>query len=432
MGADGADRRVAIVAGLRTPFVKSGTEFAEVTALDLAVQVTSELLQRSNVEPNDVDQVVFGQVVPTLTATAIAREVVLRTGMPKSIPAHTVARACATSIQSLTDGANEIASGHAEVVVAGGAESLTDIPIHVSKRLSSALVRASQAKSVGSRLRAFRGVKAADLVPVPPGLTEPTTGLSMGESCEKMAKENHISREEQDGFALRSHQNAARAWASGSFEDEVMTAYLPPRYSNAVSKDNIVRSETSLEALAKLPPVFDRKYGTLTAGNSSPLTDGAAALLLMSAGKARSMGVKPLGYLKDYAYAACDPSEQLLMGPAYAAPRVLDRCKLGLGDIDVFEMHEAFAAQVLSNLMGFASKTWAKEKLGRAKPIGDVDPARLNLRGGSISLGHPFGATGARLVHQALRELERRNGQYAMLTVCAAGGLGAAVILERN
>ncbi len=432
MAANGSDRRVAIVAGLRTPFVKSGTEFAETTALDLGVAVTQELLQRTGVEPSQVDRVVFGQVVPTLTATAIAREVVLRTGMPKSIPAHTVAQACATSIQALTDGANEIASGHADVVVTGGAESLTDIPIHVSKRLSGALVRASQAKSVGSRLRAFRGVKARDLVPVPPGLTEPTTGLSMGESCEKMAKENHIPREEQDAFALRSHQNAARAWASGLFKDEVMTVYLPPKYRSAVAKDNIVRSDSSLDVLAKLPPVFDRKYGSLTAGNSSPLTDGAAALLLMSSGKARSLGLKPLGYLKDYAYAACDPAEQLLMGPAYAAPKVLDRTKLALKDLDLVEMHEAFAAQILSNLMGFSSRTWAKEKLGRAEPLGEVDPQKLNVNGGSISIGHPFAATGSRLVTQALRELERRNGQYAMLTVCAAGGLGAALVLERN
>ncbi|HZH04079.1 MAG TPA: acetyl-CoA C-acyltransferase, partial [Myxococcaceae bacterium] len=235
---------------------------------------------------------------------------------------------------------------------------------------------------------------------------------------------------EQDRLALASHHNAARAWKEGKFDGEVMHVPVPPGYDEVVSRDNVVREDTSLEALEKLKPVFDRKYGSITAGNASPLTDGAAALLLMSEERAKALGYQPLGYLRSYAYAALDPSDQLLQGPAYAAPVALDRAGMKLKDIDLFEMHEAFAAQVASNLQAFASKAFAA-RIGRPVPLGEVDPARLNVNGGSIALGHPFAATGARVVTQALNELRRRNLNTALCTVCAAGGLGAAVVLER-
>jgi acetyl-CoA acyltransferase len=252
----------------------------------------------------------------------------------------------------------------------------------------------------------------------------------MGDSAQKMAWENGISREAQDRFALDSHRKAADAWASGKFAEEVMAVDVPPRFQKVSAADNNVRADTTYDALALLKPVFDRRYGTITAGNSSPLTDGAAAVILMSEGRARELGVKPLGFLRAYAYAATDPGDQLLQGPAYAAPIALERAGLALGQMDIVEMHEAFAAQVLSNLQAFASRKFAEERLGRADPLGEIDPARLNPNGGSIPLGHPFGATGARMITQALRELARRKGRHALLTVCAAGGLGAAVVLD--
>src|SRR6266852_3277121 len=399
------DRRVAIVKGLRTPFVKAGTVFSNLTALDLGRMVVQELVQRAELDPKEIDQVVFGQVIPNLTATSIAREVVIAAGLPKTIEAHTVVRACATSIQALTDAANSIALGQSDAALVGGTESISDVPIFASRPLAQALAASSRGKNLGAKLRSFQKLKPRDLLPHPPAIEEYSTGLTMGESAEKMAKENGISRAEQDQLALRSHQNAAAAWKEGKFEDQVMHVLIPPKYEQVVAKDNIVREDSTLEALSALKPVFDRAYGTITAGNSSPLTDGAAALLVMSAKRARELGYEPLGYLRAFAYAATDPNDQLLQGPAYAAP-------------------------VASNLQAFASIEFAR-KMGRSEPLGEVDRSRLNVTGGSIALGHPSGATGARVVAQALSELKRRGKNTALCTVCAAGGLGAAVVLER-
>jgi acetyl-CoA acyltransferase len=285
---------------------------------------------------------------------------------------------------------------------------------------------------MADRLRIISALRPRDFTPNPPALKEPTTGLTMGESAEKMAQVNGISREAQDRVAYESHRRASLAWESGKFDGEVMHVPVPPAYERVAARDNIVRKETTLEALAQLKPVFDRRYGTITAGNASPLTDGAAALIVMSEEKARGLGLRPLGFVKTYAYAALDPKDQLLQGPAYAAPMALDRAGLALRDMDLVDMHEAFAAQVLSNLKAFASKDFAEKQLGRAQPLGEIDPAKLNVNGGSIALGHPFAATGARMIVQTLRELDRRKGQHALLTVCAAGGLGAALVLERE
>jgi acetyl-CoA acyltransferase len=423
-------RRVAIVRGLRTPFVKAGSVFSGLTALDLGRMVVQELVQRSDIDPHEINQLVFGQVIPTLTAPSIAREVVIAAGLPRKIEAFTVARACATSIQAMTTAANAIAVGEADIVIAGGTESMSDAPIFTSRPLAHALVAASKAKSFPAKLKPFQKLKAKDLLPVPPAIAEYSTGMSMGESAEKMAKENGITRAEQDRIAVASHHNAARAWKEGKFNDEVMHVVVPPKFEDVAAQDNIVREDTSLEALSQLRPVFDRKYGTITAGNASPLTDGAAALLLMSEEKARALGYEPLGFLRAHAYAATDPADQLLQGPAYAAPIALKRAGMALSDIDLVEMHEAFAAQVASNIQALASPAFAK-KAGWSGPVGEVDRERLNVNGGSISLGHPFGATGARIVTQALNELKRRNKNTVLCTVCAAGGLGAAVVLER-
>jgi acetyl-CoA acyltransferase len=423
--------RVAIVTGLRTPFAKSGTHYARLTALDLGKMVVSELVERSGIDPKSVQEVIFGNVIPSVKAPNIAREIVLGTGLPRKIPGYTVGKACASANQAIIDAANLIQRGYADTVIAGGSESLSDVPILFSRNMAEAFTGAAKAKSVAAKLGAFKKVRPKDLVPDTPAIAESTTGLTMGESAEKMAKENHISREAQDKFALQSHKRAAAATSSGRFKEEVMTVVVPPSFNQVVETDNLIRGDTSLEQLSKLKPVFDRKYGTLTAGNSSPLTDGAAAVLVMSEEKAKAEGYKPIGYLKSWAFAAIDPNDQLLQGPVFALPVALERAGLTLKDIGVIEMHEAFAAQVLSNIQWMGSKKIAEQKLGRSEPVGEIDPEKINRTGGSIALGHPFGATGARIVTTVCNELQRTGEQYGLVTVCAAGGMGVAMVLER-
>ena len=423
------ERRVAIVAGLRTPFAKQGSDFKNLTALDLGRAVVAELLERVGIKPQEIEQIVYGQVIPSLAAPNIAREVGLGVGLPRTVDAFSVSRACATSYQSTVNVTQSILDGSIQMGIAGGADSASDIPMVVSKKLSASLARASRARSLGERLSAFGGVSIADLMPIPPALKEPSTGLTMGEGAEKMAKDNGIARDKQDEFAHRSHVRAAAAWAEGKFAEEVMTYYVPPKFA-ATTEDNLVRKDSSLEAYAKLKPVFDRRHGSVTAGNSSPLTDGASALLLASEEKQKALGLPVLGYLKSFAFCAVDPADQLLIGPAYATPMALDRAGLKLKDMDLIDMHEAFAAQVLSNTQALESDKFAREKLGRDKRVGLIDWDKFNVNGGSISIGHPFAATGARQITQTLRELKRRGGQFALCTACAAGGLGAAIILE--
>ncbi len=422
--------RIAIVAGLRTPFAKQSTAYRSLSAQDLGRMVVAEILQRVGVAPRDVDMCIYGQVVPSVSAPNIAREIVLGTGMPPSVQAFSVSRACATGYQSLTSAAEAMLAGQGTIAITGGADSSSDVPITVSKNLSHALVDLSKARTLGERLKIVSQLRPTDLVPVPPALKEPTTGLTMGESAEKMAKENGISRESQDKFAHASHTNAAAAWADGRFGEQVMTVVLPPKFTDAIGEDNLVRKDGTLEAYANLKPAFDRKHGTVTAGNSSPLTDGASALVVMREDRAMALGLEPLGFLRSWAYAGLDPAGQMLMGPAYAVPMALEHAGLSLADMNLYDFHEAFAAAVLSQLQGLASKKFAQDKLGRGEPVGEVPPDKLNVTGGSIAIGHPFAATGARQITQTLLELKRRGGQFALCTACAAGGLGAAVVLE--
>ena len=426
----GNGRRVAIVAGVRTPFAKAGSALKSMSSIDLGKLIVSELIQRAELDGKEVQGVVFGTVVPSVVAPNIAREVSLIPALPKGVQAFTVSRACASANQAITDAADQIALGHMDVAIAGGAESLSNIPILHSKGMSDILVAASKAKSMPGRLKILARIRPKDLVPITPAIAEPSTGETMGESAEKMAKINGITREDQDHFALRSHRLAAAGVADGRLAAEIAPVYVAPKYDTVLTNDNGIRPDTSYDQLAALRPVFDRKYGSVTAGNSSPLTDGAGALLLMSEEKARAMGYEPLGFIRSYAYAALDPGEQLLQAPVIAAPIALDRAGLTLKDIDLVEMHEAFAAQVLSNLKGFESKAWA-ERAGFSHPVGEVDRSKLNVMGGSISLGHPFGATGERITITLLNELRRRGGQFGLMTVCAAGGLGFAMVVER-
>jgi len=423
--------KTAIVAGCRTPFLRSGTDFANLSAIELGKAAVREALARSGLRADRVDHLVYGTVVHDTQAPNIAREVGLAT-LPKSVPASTVSRACTSANQAIADACAMIEVGHADVVVAGGAESLSRIPITVSETLSKALVEASKGKTLGARLAPFKRIRPKHLVPVAPAIAEPTTGETMGAAAERMAKENGIRREDQDAWALRSHQRAAAGVADGRIPAEIAPLYLPPSYEKVVAADNGIRTDSSLEALAKLRPVFDRKHGSVTAGNASPLTDGASALVLMHGDKALAEGIAPLGWVRSWAWAALDPAAQLLQGPAYAAPLALDRAGLSMKDIGLMEMHEAFAAQVLSNLQALDSDAFARKELGREKATGHPDPDVINVMGGSISIGHPFGATGGRLTMTLLHEMARRDVQFGLLTLCAAGGMGFAMVLERR
>lgn len=425
---NGNGRRVAIVEGCRTPFAKSNTAFRSLSAVDLGKVSVRELISRTDLDVNEIDHVVYGTVIQSVQEPNIAREVTLGSGIPATVPAFTVGRACASSNQAITSAAEQIALGMADVVVAGGAESLTDIPVLFSDTMRDALVAASKARSLPDRLKAFAGIRPRDLAPVTPAIAEPTTGLTMGESAEKMAQENGISREEQDRWALRSHQLAWEATQDGRLTREIAPVFAD---GVAITSDNGIRGDTSAEKLAKLKPAFDRRYGTVTAGNASPLTDGASAVLLMSEDKARALGYEPLGYIRSYAYAALAPSDQLLQGPVLATPVALERAGISMSDVDLMEMHEAFAAQVLSNLQWLDSDKIGRDRLGLSGAIGHPDEDRINVMGGSIAVGHPFGATGGRITVTMLNELRRRDGEIGLITVCAAGALGFAMVVER-
>jgi len=424
-------RRVAIVAGVRTPFARSGTVFGDVPATALARHATKELLYRAEIDGREIDQVIFGQVVTSVLTPNVAREVSLLPQLPPTVPAYSLNRACASAAQAIQNAATEIFFGHADVAIAGGVESLSDIPILHSRRFSRILVEASKAKSLGQRLGAFSRVRPRDLVPVSPAIAEPSTGESMGQSAEKMAKENGISREAQDRIALQSHQRAAAATADGRLTAEIVPWLGGKELDEVTVSDNGIRSDTSLEALAKLKPVFDRRYGSVTAGNSSPLTDGAAAVLLMSEERAAALGYRPLAFIRSYASSAVDPGWQLLMGPALAVPEALRRAGIGWNELGLVEIHEAFAAQVLSNVQAWASADWA-DRLGLPGPVGEVDWERTNVMGGSIAIGHPFGATGARIVTTLANEMNRRDVQFGLVSICAQGGMGYAMVLERR
>jgi acetyl-CoA acyltransferase len=421
--------RVAIVAGLRTPFARQLTHYRGMNAIDLGKLVVNELLARTEIDPKLVEQIVYGQVITLPDAPNIAREIVLGTEMSVNTDAYSVSRACATSFQSAVSVAESIMAGTISVGIAGGADSSSVVPIGVSKKFGQVLMDLSKAKTLSQRLKLIAQLRPKDLAPVPPAIKEYSTGLTMGENAEQMARDHGISREEQDQLAHRSHTLAAKAWNEGKLDNEVMTAYVPP-YTKELRIDNNIRFDSQLESYAKLRPCFDRKHGTLTAANSTPLTDGAAALLMMSESRAKELGYEILGYIKSYAFAAIDATHDMLMGPSYATPLALDRAGMKLSDLDLIEMHEAFAAQTLCNIKAFASKTFAQEKLNRSEAIGEIDMDRFNVLGGSLAYGHPFAATGARLITQMLNELKRRGGGTALTTACAAGGLGASMILE--
>ncbi len=423
-------RRAVVVAGLRTPFAKAGTALRDATAVELARHCTRELLYRTELPGSEVDEVILAQVLPSPLVGNVAREVSLLPQLPRTVPAYTLNRACASGAQAICNAADQIHAGHADVVLAGGVESLSDIPILHTRKAAQVFTATARARALGERLGLLAQLRPRDLRPVAPAIAEPSTGETMGQSAEKMAKENRISREAQDEFALMSHQRAAAATADGRLPAEIAPWFGGAGMDQVTTSDNLIRNDTSLDALARLKPVFDTRYGSVTAGNSSPLTDGASTTLLMAEAKARALGYRPLTAIRSYAVAAVDPGWQLLMGPAYAVPIALRRAGLAWEQLGLIEIHEAFAAQVLSNTQAWSSPEWAA-RLGLPGPTGDVDWTRTNVMGGSIAIGHPFGATGSRLVTSLSNEMVRRDVEFGLISICAQGGMGFAVVLER-
>ncbi|MEX0820836.1 MAG: acetyl-CoA C-acyltransferase [Rhodothermales bacterium] len=423
-------RDAVFVDGCRTPFLRSGTAYADLKAYDLGRTVLKRLLTRTGMDPERADRVIMGCVVQDVDTTNVARECALAAGFPARVPAFTVTMACISSNQAISSGVDLIRSGQADVVVAGGTETLSDLPIRLSKNLRSRLIKARKYKSPADYLNLLKGLSPKDLLPDVPSISEYSTGETMGESADKLAAMFGVSREAQDEYALRSHHRAAGAWSNGSIGDEVVPVSVPPDFE-PIERDNGFRADTSMEKLRGLSPAFVKPYGTVTAGNASFLTDGASAVLLMSREAAEADGFVPRAVLRDYVFVAQDPREELLLGPAYAIPRLLDLADLDLTDVDVFELHEAFAGQVLAVLRALAADDFAREHLGRDRAPGEIPMERLNVHGGSLSLGHPFGATGARLVTTAVNRLHAEDGRYAVVAACAAGGLGHAMLIER-
>lgn len=421
-------RRAVIVGGVRTPFVKAFGDFMQLDSIALGVAAARALMQRMSLDPSDVDAVVWGGVILPSGAPNLGREIAIDLDLP-NVEAMTVTRACASGLQAIVSAVQSIENGDADVIIAGGSDSTSNAEVKLPQSVVHAVapVALSGKAGLGDWLGAARKLSFGDLLPRQPKIAERSTGEVMGESAERMATRNEISRQAQDEFALRSHQRAAAAIASGRFKDEVAPVITK---KGTLHTDQLVRADTNIDKLGKLRPVFT-KTGTITAGNASPLTDGAAATVIMSEEKARALGYTPLAWVRSWSYVGVDPADQLLIGPALAVPKALDRAGYKLGDMDLVDMHEAFAAQVLSVLKMMNSRAFNKERLGRDEAVGEVDVAKLNVHGGSISIGHPFAATGARMVTTMANELQKTGKRTALLGLCAAGGLGAAAVLER-
>lgn len=425
----GKHGRVAIVDGVRTPFARIATHYRDLNAIDLGVLVVKEIIRRNNLNPDDIAQLVFGMTVMIPEAPFIAREIALACGYSK-LDSYSITRACATSFQTTASLADNILAGYADIGIAGGTDSTSSVRIPLSASLSATLRDINFAKTMKEKIRLLATLKAKDLLPQRPSITEYSVGETMGESTEKMVRKWGVGRAEQDDLAHASHSNAARAWTEGRLDRQVMAVSLPD--GRTVREDNLIRRTSHRPDYDKLKPVYDTTsgHGTVTAGNSSPLTDGAGALLLMSEARAKALGYQPLGYLRSYAFAARTPRDDLLMGPVLAAPIAMARAGLALSDLTRVDMHEAFAGQVACNLRGLNDAAYLKENIGCAQVLGEIDRSILNVNGGSIAYGHPFGATGARVIMQMLYELQRCGGGIGLTTACAAGGIGAAMVLE--
>ncbi len=424
-------RRIAIVSGVRTPFAKAYTDLADLDAFDLALIASQELLQRTDMPSDELDEVIWGSVLPTMSRLNIGREVPIALGLDH-VPGYTLGQQCASGIQSITSAAEHIGGGDADTVLAGGSESMSGTPVTYPRSLIHSLRKLSTSKTMKDKLKSAMSIKLKHFFPKAPAIEEPSTGLSMGQHAERMAQINGISRKDQDEYALESHRKATLARDEGRVNDDLVPVSVPPKHDQLFVEDNLIRRDTSMSRLSKLRPVFDRKHGTLTAGNSSALTDGASAVMLMAEDRAQDLGLEPWGYLRAYDYVAIPPNPQLLLGPAYSIPRVLGKAELSLGDIQLVELHEAFSAQVLSVLQKLESDDFARDELGQSEAVGEIDRDILNVNGGSLAFGHPFAATGGRIVINLLQELSRRDMELGLLSICTANAMGVSMILERR
>jgi acetyl-CoA C-acetyltransferase/acetyl-CoA acyltransferase len=425
------EKKVVIVDGVRTPFAKSGGPLAQVSAAELGRLAVTGLLARTELDPARVDEVVLGNCGTPADAANIGRVVSLAAGIPRSVPGFTVHRNCASGMEAIAQAWYKIASGAATAVIAGGTESMSEYPLLWSRGLTNTFARWQRAKNLPARVSALLAVRPGDFAPrvaIAEGLTDPVCGLNMGETAENLAKQYRISRQAQDEFALLSHQRAIAATDAGRLAEETVPVYVPPRFT-PLTEDFGPRRNQTLEALAKLKPYFDRRFGTVTVGNSCPVTDGAAALLVMEESRARAEGYRPLGRIRSFSFAGCDPA-RMGLGPAYATPLALDKAGVRLSDIELIEINEAFAAQVIANEIVFASAQFAADELGRSEAIGGIDRSRMNVNGGAIALGHPVGVSGTRIVLTLLEEMRRRAVGLGLATLCVGGGQGAAMIVE--
>ncbi len=429
-----SDREVVVVAGARTPFVKAWTQLARVSAVDLGRIAVREAVERAAIDPGEIDEVIVGNIAGPADAANVARVIALEAKIPRHVPAFTVSRNCASGLESVVEAAYRIRAGEADVAVAGAVESMSQIPFLFTPEAQRIWSDVGRARSLTARLGAFSRFRPRHFKPIVAlelGLSDPVSGLNMGQTAEVLARDFLISREDQDAFALRSHQRAQAAWAEGRMAPEVIPVPIPPRFEAAAERDNGIREGQTLEALGKLKPVFDRRYGTVTAGNSSQITDGAVALVLASAERARSLGVEPLGKIRSWGFAGCDPA-RMGLGPVLASPVALRRAGgLPMSRMELVEMNEAFAAQVLACMRAFDSRPFCEEHLGSG-PVGAPDPERVNVNGGAIALGHPVGASGGRLILTLLLEMARRNLSLGLATLCIGGGQGGAVVVERS
>ena len=422
-------RDVVVVDGVRTPYARAGTELKDVPAAELGRIAVTELLARTDFDPAALDEVIFGNIAQPPDAVNVARVAALKAGVPERVPAFTVNRLCGSGLESIAEASYRIAAGDAEAIVAGGVESMSRIPLLYSYDSQEVFTEVFTAKDLGGRLAAaskFRPRHFKPEIGLQMGLTDAVCGLNMGETAEVLAREHGITREEQDAFALRSHPRVTLARAK--LAEEIVPVPVPPRFETMATKDNGVRENQSLEALAKLKPYFDRRFGTVTAGNSSQITDGGAAVLVMSAGAAKSRGYRPLGKIRGIAFCALEP-ERMGLGPAVATPLALRRAGLSWQDIGLVEINEAFAAQVLACARVFPSSSW-HAKYGTAGPIGEIDWEKTNVNGGAVALGHPVGSSANRLVLTLLKEMRRRGTQFGLATMCIGGGQGGAAVVE--
>lgn len=423
--------KIVFIDGCRTPFLKSGTDYFgnDIMSYQLGQYAIKGLLTKTGIDPKEIDTVIMGTVISNLQTSNVAREASLGAGIPTSTPCHTVTQACISANRAVASGIGEIRSGQAEVFIAGGVDNTSDTPIGFKKEMRKKLFAAQKLKTIGDNLKFLCSLRPRHFAPERPQVAEFTTKKTMGQDCDVLAAKYQISREAQDAFCLRSHQLSSKAWEDGHLEKEVVTVSLPPAFE-PINRDNGIRP-SSLEKLAKLRPAFDKKYGTLTAANSSFLTDGGSAGLFMTESKSKALGLVPKVEIIDFCFTGQELEEELLLGPAFASAKVLDKTGLTLADIDVIEFHEAFAGQILANLACLESDAFAKEKLNRTQAVGKIPMSKLNLWGGSLSLGHPFGATGLRLINTAANRLQHEGGKYALIAACAAGAHGHAMILKR-